>query len=76
MDYKIAKYLFNQTTDEEAKETVERMDKNFTDEQIYRMYKEAFLFVERNCRGFGREKVDVAWRLYKKQFFSDNKVEV
>ena len=39
MDYKIAKYLFNQTTDEEAKETVERMDKNFTDEQIYRMYK-------------------------------------
>ena len=76
MDYRIAKYLFNQTTDVEAKETVEWMEKNFTDEQIYRMYKEAFLFVERNCSGFGLEKVDVAWTLYEKQFFPDCIVEV
>ena len=73
MDYKIAKFFFNQTTVMEAEEILAWMGNNLTDEEIYLKYKEVINFVERNCRGLSGDKVDVAWRLYEEQFFLNGK---
>ena len=69
MDYKIAKFFFNQTTKIESEETLDWMGNNLSDEEIYIKYKEVINFVERNCRGLSGDRVDVAWSLYVKQFF-------
>lgn len=70
MDYKIARYLFNQSSAEEEAEVSKMIENNFSDEQLYQLYKDVLNFIEQNCMNISEEKIDFAWTLYKEKFFA------
>ncbi len=72
MDYKIARYFFNQSSAEEEAEVSEMIENNFSDEQIYVLYKNVLNFIEQNCTNISGEKIDFAWTLYKEKFFANH----
>ena len=46
------------------------IENNFSDEQLYQLYKDVLNFIEQNCMNISEEKIDFAWTLYKEKFFA------